>query len=566
MMATRLDSLLHTLNSNKPRDFINLADTQTGKHITKINRKGKSQDIIILLTDADVYNITPDNFKVKRIIPLNSITGISVANDSDEFVLHVNDQHDYCLKTERRTLFLTALEAAKSRKDPEHALQIFQKNSVNLISNFIKKSNSKTDQVDFHVGVSFSEAKLFEERGSKSMMGTTILRQLVGKKKNRYVEDGYDLDLTYITPNVIAMSFPYDDVEGNSKNSVYRFLEDKHRDHYKIYNLCSENRYDPAIFHNRVANYPFDEHSCPNFKLIIDFCLDVMNWISEDEQNIAVVHCRNGKNRTGLMTSCFLLYSNQFSVSEDAIAFFGNRRAQDGRGVTNPSQIRYVKYFENYAAEKMLSASSKSIPVANLILTKITFSSCPKFDSSGSCSPYFKVYRTNGRSLYDSRTVTKPKKIDLAEKTFDLICDLKLRGDIKFVFYHEDPYSFDASMFEFWINTAFIENGALVLGKNELDRAVKDKNCKRFEDGFQVELSFKADDGAVRSDDLSSDDFSVVRVCDMNLEGLRHKLRGIEEEIELERRKCLSLGCQYEEICEENDQLLVELESLRKFK
>ena len=71
---------------------------------------------------------------------------------------------------------------------------------------------------------------------------TNVARGLVSKKKVRFQEDGYDLDLAYITEKIIAMGFP---VEGDGLESKYRnpmeevirFMEDKHPGHYKVYNL-----------------------------------------------------------------------------------------------------------------------------------------------------------------------------------------------------------------------------------------------------------------------------------------------------------------------------------------
>ena len=81
--------------------------------------------------------------------------------------------------------------------------------------------------------------EIFRPRGAQSyffqrlMLGSALnaMRGVVSKKKRRFVDEGFDLDLTYITPRIIAMGFPSTGGEGLYRNplpEVQRFFETRH--------------------------------------------------------------------------------------------------------------------------------------------------------------------------------------------------------------------------------------------------------------------------------------------------------------------------------------------------
>ncbi|XP_006879670.1 PREDICTED: phosphatidylinositol 3,4,5-trisphosphate 3-phosphatase TPTE2-like [Elephantulus edwardii] len=180
-----------------------------------------------------------------------------------------------------------------------------------------------------------------------------VTRRMVSGNKRRYKKDGFDLDLTYVTDRIIAMSFPSSGKQSFYRNpiqEVVRFLDTKHRDHYMIYNLCSESAYNPECFHSRVRRIMIDDHNVPTLSEMVTFTKEVDEWLAEHDENIVVIHCKGGKGRTGTMICACLIAGGIFATAEESLNYFGERRTDKTtsskfQGVETPSQSRYVEYF-----------------------------------------------------------------------------------------------------------------------------------------------------------------------------------------------------------------------------
>lgn len=63
------------------------------------------------------------------------------------------------------------------------------------------------------------------------------IRNLVSKKRRRMLVAGYDLDMTYITDRLLAMSFPAESMRAMYRNPMWQVksvLEMRHPGHYKV--------------------------------------------------------------------------------------------------------------------------------------------------------------------------------------------------------------------------------------------------------------------------------------------------------------------------------------------
>ncbi|KAJ6254827.1 phosphatase with homology to tensin [Anaeramoeba flamelloides] len=305
---------------------------------------------------------------------------------------------------------------------------------------------------------------------------TTGVRKLVSKKKKRLKIDGFNLDLSYITPQIVTMGFPASKLEGmyrNKMTDVVKYFDLKHKDKYFVYNLCSEKDYDHSNFYERVQKFPFEDHNPPPIELMMIFCKHAANWLSQGKGYLVVVHCKAGKGRSGVMACCLMIYLGVVSTAKESLDFYGNQRTKNGKGVTIPSQRRYVGYFE-----KIFKNGLKPIYVAEL--KKITMGPLKKIEFSiktDKKSPRVEIYNINWRKIFSSETSPVVFSVDSSNNL-----SIKFKepffcsGDVRIAFYNQNEH-----LFNLWFNSAYLESTKFSTNKYGLDILIKNKSIKKFD-------------------------------------------------------------------------------------
>lgn len=298
--------------------------------------------------------------------------------------------------------------------------------------------------------------------------------------KVRFVKDGFNLDLAYITPQIIVHGFPamgLEHIYRNPRHEIRRFMDRYHKDNYKMYNFCCEpgRGYDPKFFHNAVERYPFKDHNVPPLETMEAFCNSAKLYLDADEKHVVNMHCKAGKGRAGLMSCLLLIRSGEADSAEAAIKLYDSKRVTNMKGLTVTSQRKMVLFYEllwrnhwNISGNigdvpgEVTQAKFKVPEQPEIQLQRVQLVNVDKIKSFS-----VKIYKGTNFSpilLYDSKS--------FSDKSLSLDCDCFLQGNFKVLIEQKKGvFGGKKKVFELWHNTLFMDGKAAYIdfGLDQLD-------------------------------------------------------------------------------------------------
>mmetsp|Transcript_19143 Transcript_19143/g.52805 ORF Transcript_19143/g.52805 Transcript_19143/m.52805 type:complete len:618 (+) Transcript_19143:56-1909(+) len=331
---------------------------------------------------------------------------------------------------------------------------------------------------------------------------TDKMRGLSVKDTRFFEADGLFLDLTYITPNIIASARPATSaLEATKKNPIddlVSLIRHRHDNHVLIVNLVGEPRgpkYPDEVFPNVTHEFAFIDGQPPLINKVQDFCKTAHDFLGRYPVGAVLVHCEDGRSRTAMMVCSYLLFAfpQRFPVATEAISFFDKMRMKANRAALPlASQTRYVSYFsQRFAASPgKIRLSRVSIPNDVLRMSKyrIVIWRMVMPSASNNFTGMEQLFTTKGRQLGASEADDFNEYL-----TFDLNrFKLEYSGDLRFVFYgRKFALTHFTPLFELWINTGFVDHTPTIYDRACLDPLMSERTWRSLPEDFHVQFLYR---------------------------------------------------------------------------
>ncbi|KAJ8285969.1 hypothetical protein GJAV_G00033020 [Gymnothorax javanicus] len=304
-----------------------------------------------------------------------------------------------------------------------------------------------------------------------------------------------DLDISYITSRIAVMSFPAEGVESAIKNNIEEvrlFLDSRHAGHYAVYNL-SKRSYRPSRFHNRVSECGWQARRAPNLRSLYSVCKSMHQWLKQDQRNICIVHCLDGRAVSAVAVCSFLCFCRLFTTAEAAVYMFSMKRYPPG---ISASHKRYIEYMCDMMAEEPIIPHSKPILIRSIVMTPV-----PLFNKQRSgCRPFCEVYVGDERVATTSQEYDRMKDFRMEDGRAEIPLGVTVQGDVLIVIYHArstlggrlQAKMASMKMFQIQFHTGFVPRNATTVKFAKYDLDACDIQ-EKYPDLFQVHLEVEVE-------------------------------------------------------------------------
>uniref|UniRef100_A0AAY4BT40 Cyclin-G-associated kinase n=1 Tax=Denticeps clupeoides TaxID=299321 RepID=A0AAY4BT40_9TELE len=304
-----------------------------------------------------------------------------------------------------------------------------------------------------------------------------------------------DLDISYITSRIGVMSFPAEGVESAIKNNIEEvrlFLDSRHAGHYAVYNL-SKRSYRSSRFHNRVSECGWQARRAPTLRNLYSICKNMHQWLKQDQRNICIVHCLDGRAASAVAVCSFLCFCRLFSTAEAAVYMFSMKRCPPGIA---PSHKRYIEYMCDMMAEEPIIPHSKPILIRAIIMTPV-----PLFNKQrNGCRPFCEVYVGDERVATTSQEYDRMKDFKTEDGRAEIPLNITVQGDVLIVIYHArstlggrlQAKMASMKMFQIQFHTGFVPRNATTVKFAKYDLDACDIQ-EKYPDLFQVNLDVEVE-------------------------------------------------------------------------
>ncbi|NWW01323.1 GAK kinase, partial [Oreocharis arfaki] len=250
--------------------------------------------------------------------------------------------------------------------------------------------------------------------------------------------------------------------------------------------------YFESLLYLTVSDCGWPARRAPNLQNLYSICKNMHLWLKQDQKNVCIVHCLDGRAASAVVVCSFLCFCRLFTTAEAAVYMFSMKRCPPGIW---PSHKRYIEYMCDMMAEEPIIPHSKPILVRSIIMTPV-----PLFSKQrNGCRPFCEVYVGDERVTTTSQEYDKMKEFKIEDGKAVIPLGITVQGDVLIVIYHArstlggrlQAKMASMKMFQIQFHTGFVPRNATTVkfAKYDLDACdIQEKYPDLFQVNLEVEV------------------------------------------------------------------------------